>query len=218
MQCLQVLTWWNFCFFTLLSKKHKKQGKLHRRIHIESTIKVSFKHLEVLKFPKHSELCNHDYISLPYPINLLSDTIFNCRHTVLGGVCWVFFLHRPFTHWPALGVNQECVQAQRIVFNTLSSFVTKKLWDVQWWNKAAVGRKRTSHMATIVEYWLTQLDSLPLPFSPCALPGITLFHRWSLIVCSSFLGSWQETPGSGLQKCWAFTAATEVSSTCVLNT
>lgn len=134
-------------------------------------------------------------------------------------LCWVFFLHRPFTHWPVLGVNQEWVLEQDNVFSTLSSFLHKNLWDV-WWCKVAVGRKRTSHMAVLIEYWLTKLDSLPfpLPFSPCALPGITLFHRWSLIVFSSFLGSWQETLGSGLQKCWAFTAATEVSGTCVFNT
>lgn len=78
-------------FFHFAFKKHKKQAKLHRKIHIESTVKVSFKHLEVSKFPKHSELCNHDYISLPYCINLLSDTIFNCRYTIFGGFVGYFF-------------------------------------------------------------------------------------------------------------------------------
>lgn len=38
-------------------------------------LRISFKHLEVLKFPKHSELCSQDYISLPYPINFFSDTV-----------------------------------------------------------------------------------------------------------------------------------------------
>lgn len=89
MQCLQVVAQWNFCFSTLLSKNIKNQAKLHRKIHIGSTIKVSFKHLEVLKFPKYSELWYHDYISLPYPINLLSGIIFNCRYT---GAFFVWFV------------------------------------------------------------------------------------------------------------------------------
>lgn len=63
-------------------KKKKKKVKLHRKKKNHRVLlKFHFKYLEVLKLTKHSELCNHDCISLPYLINLLSDTIFNCRHT-----------------------------------------------------------------------------------------------------------------------------------------